>query len=197
MKRSIINLLSILFVGITMVGCEEPAIEEVTPQFPEKTALVVKAGESCEFTIAPNMDWTLKIPNEAASFFKFIVGENERIILNGEAGTHTIKVGVSNIEEFDVVRSCHIEMTMGGESKVVATITRGGLERVVNVYIAEFNADEDMFVEAPEESNEQYAYSTTPAERIDWVWSESNSKWMQRIVVESNFEWFLSPETPE
>ena len=197
MKKSILSALFAVLMGamLTLVGCQEPDVE--APAFPEKVSAVVAAGETYEFTINPNMAWSMRIPTESATFFKFIVGQSEQYTLNGVAGTHTITVGVSNIEEFDVVRVCHIEMTMGGETKVVATITRGGLERTLKMYVAEWDAESEMFAQNDnEESDEQYIYGTTPVEKIDWVWHESNGKWMQRVVVEANFDWYLSPETP-
>lgn len=198
MKRSIINAVFALLVGVTLtfVGCEEPA-PVVTPQFPEKVSAVVSAGDRYEFTISPNMAWSMKIPDEVATYFKFIVGETERYNLYGEAGTHTITVGVSNIEEFDTIRVCQISMTMGDQNQVVAEITRSGLERMAKMYLAEWDTENDVFTQAADESEEQYVYSTTPADRLDWVWSENNGKWLQRAIVEANFEWFISPSTPE
>lgn len=184
-------LVLVASAAIGLVGCNEPE-EPTNPQFPEKITASVEAGEEYEFSITANMSWTLKIPNESATFFKFIVGESERYSLSGEAGTHKIIVGVSDKEEFDTVRVCDITMTMGNQSEVVATITRGGMERSIAVYIAEYNTEEDTFATDAEGN---WIYSTTPAERIDWVWS--NEQWMQRIAVDANFEWYLSPDAPE
>lgn len=194
MKRSIINAAFALLVGVvlTFVGCEEPTPEPVTPQFPEKVSAVVSAGDRYEFTISPNMAWSMKIPDEVATYFKFIVGETERYNLYGEAGTHTITVGVSNIEEFDTVRVCQITMTMGDQSAVVADITRSGLERMAKMYLAEFISEEEGFA-SDEDGN--WTYSTTAAERLDWVWY--NDQWMQRVAIDANFDWSLSPNTPE
>lgn len=192
MKRGLISMMLALAASLTMtfVGCEEPE-EVVSAVFPEEITATVQAGEEYKFSFTANMSWTLKIPNEAATFFKFIVGESERYTLSGEAGTHTATIGVSNMEEFDTVRVCEIEMTMGGETKVVATLTRGGKERTFVLYTAEFDTTEETF---KTDADSKWVYSTTPSDRIDWVWS--NEQWMQRVVVESNFEWFLSPEAP-
>ena len=194
MKRCIINAAFALLVGVvlTFVGCEEPIPEPITPQFPEKVSAVVSAGDRYEFTISPNMAWSMKIPDEVATYFKFIVGETERYNLYGEAGTHTITVGVSNIEEFDTVRVCQITMTMGDQSAVVADITRSGLERMAKMYLGEFISEEEGFV-ADDKGN--WTYSTTAAERLDWVWY--NDQWMQRVAIDANFDWSLSPNTPE
>lgn len=194
MKRGRINTFAMLtlLVGtmLCMNSCKEPEVEN-TPNFPEKISATVSAGDIYEFTITPNMAWTLKIPTDVASFFKFIVGESERYTLNGAAGTHTISVAVSATEEFDKVRVCEISMTMGGESQVVAELTRGAKERTLNIFAAEFNATDEAFA-TDEEGN--WIYSSTPADRLDWVWC--NEQWMQRVAVEADFKWSLAPDTP-
>ncbi|MBQ8271439.1 MAG: hypothetical protein IJZ09_00295 [Tidjanibacter sp.] len=196
MKRGIINMLMALAASaaMTFVGCNEVP-EEVTPIFPEKITASVEAGEEYEFSFTANMSWKLQIPDEVATYFKFIIGAVERQDMNGEAGTHTITVGVSDIEEFNTVRVCAIEMTMGNETKVVAELTRGGKEHTLVMYVAENYTDEEtgdiMF---STDADDNYIYSSTPAERLDWVWS--NAQWMQRIVIEANFDWYLSPDAP-
>lgn len=182
----------IAVLSVAMSACEAPEEEVIVPQFPEKVAATVAAGEEFQFTIDPNMKWSMKIPTEVATYFKFIVGESERYTLNGDAGTHTITVGVAENEEFDNTRTCAIEMTMGGETKVVAELTRGSKERTIALYTAEYNTEDDTF--ATDEEGE-YIYSSTPSESLEWVWN--NEQWMQRIVVESNFKWSFGAETPE
>lgn len=193
MKKSLVSKIWALvaLMTLSLTACEEP-VEEITPNFPEKVTATVMAGQEYEFTIEPNMKWTLKIPTEVATFFKFIVGESERYTLNGEAGTHTITIGVAANEEFDTTRTCAVEMTMGGESQVVLELTRGSKERKIAIYAAEYDTQEDTFA-TDEEDN--YIYSSTPSQSLEWVWS--NEQWMQRIVVESNFRWNLGADTPE
>ena len=192
MKRNIINTLWGLILGSALLfgGCDEPE-EVITPDFPEKISANVAAGEQFEFTIAPNMQWTLKISTEATTHFNFVVGENALYTLHGNAGEHTIVVAVSESEEFDNVRVCEIEMTMGGESHVVAVLTRGSKEREINLYVADFDDKEQTFVMT--EDNE-WQYGTTPVEEIEWVWS--NEQWMQRYLVDANFNWVMGANTP-
>ncbi len=193
MKKNLLNALciSLLSLACLLGGCDEPE-EVITPNFPEKISANVAAGEQFEFTINPNMQWTLKIPSAATTHFKFIKGASELYTLHGTAGEHTIVVAVSENEEFDNVRVCEIEMTMGEESHVVAVLTRGTKERVLNIYAAEFDATEAVFV-TDEDNN--FSYSTSPAESIEWMWS--NEQWMQRLMVDANFRWSLGANTPE
>lgn len=193
MKKSLMSRLwgLVAVLALTLSACESPE-EELKPQFPEKITATVMAGDTFDFTIEPTMKWSLKIPSEVATYFKFIVGESERYTLNGDAGTHTITIAVAPNEEFDTTRTCAVEMTMGGESQIVVELTRGAKERSVKVYAAEFDTEEEMFV-ADEEGN--FSYSTTATDKIEWVWC--NEQWMQRIVVDANFRWSFGVDTPE
>mgnify|MGYP000839548099 CR=1 FL=1 len=49
--------------------------------------------------------------------------------LRGGAGASRIVIGVAELDEFDDTRVCEVTLKMGGQSKVIATITRGTLER--------------------------------------------------------------------
>lgn len=193
MKKSLVSriwgLMAVL--ALSLSACESPE-EVIKPQFPEKITATVMAGDSFDFTIEPTMKWSLKIPTEVATYFKFVVGESERYTLNGEAGTHNITIAVAPNEEFDTTRTCAVEMTMGGESQVIVELTRGAKERELKVYVAEFDTTEEMFVTDAEGA---YSYSSTPTDKIEWVWC--NEQWMQRIVVEANFRWSFGVDTPE
>lgn len=193
MKRGLLNIWALIAaIGLSLSACEEPAEEMPTPQFPEKITATVMAGDEFEFTIEPNMKWSMKIPTEVATYFKFIVGESERYTLTGDAGTHTITIGVAPNEEFDITRTCAVEMTMNGETKVIAELTRGSKERTLEVYAAQYDATEKVFV-LDEEGN--YQYATTPCEDIEWM--NVNDKWMMRFVVESNFKWSFGVDFPD
>lgn len=190
------NLLKALAIAaaaaLALVGCKEPDEPILTPSFPEKIVANVAAGEVFEMTIEPNMKWTLKIPTEVATYFKFIVGESERYTLNGEAGTHTIQIGVAANEEFDNVRVCKVEMTMDGKTEVVAELTRGSKERTLVIYPVEYDAEEMAFVT---DSEGNYMYSSTPCDKLEW--KNVNDQWMLRFIVEANFKWSLGVDTPE
>lgn len=194
MKRGLLSTVWALIATLSVVlsACESPEEEIIKPQFPEKITATVAAGEQFEFTIEPNMKWTMKIPSEVATYFKFIVGESERYTLNGDAGEHTITIGVAPNEEFDATRTCAVEMTMDGVTQVVAELTRGPKERTLAIYAAEFDTTEEMFT-TDEEGG--FIYSSTPCDELTWVWC--NEQWMQRIVVDANFRWNLGVDMPE
>ncbi len=196
MKKSIINILwgAMLSVALLVVGCENPE-EVITPNFPEPTTATVMAGEKYEFTINPNSQWTMKIPTEATTHFCFLKGASELYTLRGNAGEQTITIQVADKEEFDINRVCAIEMTMGGETKVVLTLTRSSKERQIALYACEFDTEEEMFKSETVDGKLVWVFSPTATDRIDWVWS--NEQWMQRILVDANFNWSLGANTPE
>ncbi|MBQ2248003.1 MAG: hypothetical protein II323_04510 [Tidjanibacter sp.] len=195
MKRSIVTIMWSLLAALTLgfVGCNTPVEEPSKPEFPEKITANVAAGEEFKFTFDANMKWTLKIPTEVASYFKFIVGESERYTIKGEAGSHEVTIGVANTEEFDNVRVCAVEMTMGEETRVVAELTRGSKERTLDVYVAEYDATESVFV-SDEEGNYQYV-STPSSDKLEWMWC--NEQWMLRFAVDANFSWNFGVDTPD
>lgn len=193
MKKSIFSILwsAMLASMLLLGGCQEPE-EVITPNFPDAATATVMAGEKYEFTINPNMQWTLKIPTEATTHFSFLKGASELYTLRGTAGEQTITVQVSDNEEFDTNRVCAIEMTMGEETKVILTLTRSSKERMLTIYPCEYDASEEVFVTDEEGA---WVFSTTAADRLDWVWS--NEQWMQRILVDANFSWSLGANTPK
>ncbi|MBO7300411.1 MAG: hypothetical protein J6U53_03270 [Tidjanibacter sp.] len=196
MKKSIINILwgAMLSVALLVVGCETPE-EVITPNFPEPITATVMAGDKYEFTITPNTQWTLKIPTEANTHFCFLKGASELYTLRGNAGEHKITVQISDNEEFDTNRVCAIEMTMEGETKVILTLTRSSKERTLAIYNCEFDTEEETFKTETVDGDIVWVYSPTAAEKIDWVWC--NEQWMQRILVDANFDWSLSANTPD
>ena len=183
-----------LSVVLLVVGCETPE-EVLTPNFPEPTTATVMAGEKYEFTINPNSQWTLKIPTSATTHYCFLKGSSELYTLRGNAGEQKITVQVSDNEEFDIDRVCAIEMTMEGETKVILTLTRSSKERTLAIYACEFDTEEEMFKSETVDGNIIWVYSPTAMDRLDWVWS--NEQWMQRILVDANFNWSLGANTPE
>ena len=192
MKRTIINTLWGILLGsmLLFASCNEPE-EVITPDFPEKISANVAAGEQFEFTITPNMQWTLKIPTEATTHFNFVKGASALYTLHGTAGEHTIVVAVSETEEFDNVRVCEIEMTMGDQTHVVAVLTRGSKERELKLYVADFDESEETFVVT---EDNKWQYGTTPVDKIEWIWC--NEQWMQRFLVDANFRWTMGANTP-
>lgn len=122
-----------------MVSCEEPAPVEQTPDPVFPTTVInetVEAGGSVDITIQPNLAWVVSISGEGSGnmFWLDDDGRKKTRISGEEAGKVTLTVMFSEAEEFDVNRVCDVTLTMAGESKKIATITRPSIGRTFELY---------------------------------------------------------------
>ena len=203
MKRVNI-LLAALAAMVAFAACEKPepdgpdtpdAPEEVTVTFP---ALVenyeVKPGETLTLTFTPAKDWNLSVPSENLQWFWIADGAFKVDKLSGKASAEavTVKIGVSETEEFDTNRSCDVTLAIGDESKVIAKFMRPAKERTLAVYMAELD-DAGEYKLA--EDGVSYVYAASEASAVSLVWSASDADFRAPIKVESNGEWTVtSPE---
>ena len=104
-------------------------IKAPSPNFPEAVSPTIGAGETFTIEIDPNQDWEASIPTATAAWFWIEDGTQKVWTLRGGAGPARIVIAAAELEEFDDNRVCEVTLTMGGQSKVIATITRGTLER--------------------------------------------------------------------
>ena len=104
-------------------------IKAPSPNFPEAVSPTIGAGETFTIEIDPNQDWEASIPTATAAWFWIEDGTQKVWTLRGGAGPARIVIAAAELEEFDDNRVCEVTMTMGGQSKVIATITRGTLQR--------------------------------------------------------------------
>ena len=195
MKNIVKYLGAAVAVLALSVACEpkEPVVE-VTPEFPSVVENNnVLPGETLTLSFVPNMDWTVRIPEESIKWYSIIDGTFETDFISGKASETPVevKVKVSEVEEFDSARACEITLTMGGETKVIAKFSRQPKERTIAVFAAEVNGDE--FVFGGEDGG--YVYSEQEAQSIDLLWPEGTSGFRMQIKVDANFAWTVS--TPE
>ena len=149
MKNIVKYLGAAVAVLALAVACEpkEPVVE-VTPEFPSVVENNnVLPGETLTLSFVPNMDWTVRIPEESIKWYSIIDGTFETDFISGKASETPVevKVKVSEVEEFDSARACEITLTMGGETKVIAKFSRQPKERTIAVFAAEVNGDEFVF----------------------------------------------------
>ena len=104
-------------------------VKAPSPNFPEAVSPTIGAGETFTIEIDPNQDWEASIPTATAAWFWIEDGTQKVWTLRGGAGPARIVIAAAELEEFDDNRVCEVTMTMGGQSKVIATITRGTLQR--------------------------------------------------------------------
>ena len=194
----------LLCVAMLFASCENSStddngggnggeIEEVTPQWPEAIEADVLAGETYTLTIEPNVDWVLSIPESMAAYFQIQDGENQVYTLRGKKGEHKVTINISNTEDFDLDRTCEVSLTMKGETRIIATLTKSKKERELKIYAAQ--VDEGAFVyESDSESALTFAYESedmTANASATMFWPEGMGSYMARVKVESNFEWMV------
>lgn len=140
MKTNFCKLASVFAMSIAMfVSCQEQVPIDPDPIFPETVLTkTVVAGESVEINIEPNLAWEVKISGEGSGNFFWIDddGMKETSVSGKVAGPAVITVKFSDDNEFDVNRVCDVTLTMAGQSKKIATITRPSLGRTFELTLA-------------------------------------------------------------
>ena len=167
-------------------------IKAPSPNFPEAVSPTIGAGETFTIEIDPNQDWEASVPTATAAWFWIEDGTQKVWTLRGGAGPARIVIAAAELEEFDDNRVCEVTMTMGGQSKVIATITRGTLQRGFTLRTCQLDEYGD-FIYNPDgtESGLTYLYGTDPAENIALTWPEGRTGFSMPVLVEANFEWVL------
>lgn len=204
MKRHFLHLATMLLAGagLVMASCSDSDTDDgkklPEPNFPQQVTKTVAAGESYQIDISPNQDWTVSVPKdgESAKWFWIVDGEHTVYSKTGNAGNATVTIGVSPLEEFDTERSVDVTMTMGGVSKVIATVVRGTVERTLSIYVSELDGDDFAYNTETGEDLPTYQYGQEPATGVDLLWPEGRTGFMYPIKIEANFDWYIS-EKPE
>lgn len=209
MKNTILHWTSVLLASAALMlsGCtssDEEAPEVTTPVFPELASLTIPAGETfCEVTFTPNMDWTVSIPTDAETsrWFKLSDGVMESTSISGRASSEPVTVQVTTIdqESFDLSPVCEVSLTMGGQTKIIAQITRGTAAREFELYLSKYSTDDDDFI-MPYEFDEtplaKYdgteAPTTAPEGAAELKWPVRIGEPMQVVKGSSNFNWLVS-----
>ena len=175
MKRYLLNLLTVALAGAGLASSscsdEETGEKVPAPNFPEKTALGIEVGGTCSIPIEPNQDWSVSIDqNEAGEWFWIDDDGMTAYTVRGKAGKHEVVIRVSDKEENDTDRSIDVSMTMGGQTQVIATVTRGKVERTFDLYLGKKNESGDF----TPDSDGKFAYEETAADAatavIDLKW---------------------------
>lgn len=215
MKTKILHWTSVLLASSALLlsACSEDNGKDTsdpTPVFPDKVTLNIPAGEtSCNVSFTPNMDWTVSIPTDAetSEWFKLSDGVVETSSISGKASTEpvTIQVITTNQDVYDETPSCEVSLTMGGQTQVIAMVTRQTAAREFDIYLSGFLTDEgtqeayDFSFEYSETPVAKYTESSAPEVAPEGapelIWFTGKTGYMQVFKAESNFEWLDS--TPD
>ena len=166
-----------------------------SPNFPEAVSATIEAGGTYTLEIEPNQNWEVSVPTATAAWF-WIQDETQKVwTLRGGAGASRIVIGVAELDEFDDTRVCEVTLKMGGQSKVIATITRGTLERGFSLRTCKLDQYGD-FEYGGSETGLTYSYNEGEAESIDLTWPEGRTDFSMPILVEANYDWAIN-QLPE
>lgn len=212
MKTKILHWTSVLLASSALLlsACSEDDgkdTSDTTPVFPDIATLNIPAGEtSCNVTFTPNMDWTVSIPTDAetSEWFKLSDGVVETSSISGKASTEPVTIQVITIDQdvYDETPSCEVSLTMGGQTQVIAKVTRQTAAREFDIYLSGFLTDEGT----QEAYDFSYEYSETPVAKYtessapevapegapELIWFTGKTGYMQVVKAESNFEWHAS-----
>lgn len=212
MKTKILHWTSVLLASSALLlsACSEDNGKDTsdpTPVFPDMATLNIQAGEtSCNVSFTPNMDWTVSIPTDAetSKWFSLSDGVVETSSISGKASTEpvTIQVITTDQDVYDETPSCEVSLTMGGQTQVIAKVTRQNAAREFDIYLSGFQTDEgtqeaiDFSFEYSETPVAKYTESSAPEVAPEGapelIWFTEKTGYMQVFKAESNFEWHAS-----
>ena len=185
MKTNFWKSAAAFVVGMAaMVACEETPIEPevVDPVFPsEVTEKNVEAGETVELQFTANLDWELSIPASEQNKYWLDDAGIPASKVSGKAGDQTVSVVFSEDVYYDTNVLCEVTLTMGGESKVIAKLTRLAINRSLEVYVAETS-----------EWGFKKTYGTEKATALALTTFEGDVTYTLPIQVVANYDWSLA-----
>lgn len=167
-------------------SCEKPAVEPVEPTFPEFEEVTLNPGETATLEIGPNMAWSVSVPAETLEWI-WIDRDGEKLAtVKGTEGKTGFVIAASDAKDFEI-RSVDVTMTMGGQTKKIATVTKNAIDRVITIYNTK--TDEDGWIEGE--------YEETPATSLEMVFDGSAFVCREMIKVVANFDFALAVDMPE
>ncbi len=214
-KFSVFAMLMLSIAALTFVSCEKPdepddnktdqndpndpnnkpdKPQDETPVFPEAVTEALEANGSYTLEIQPNMDWKieLKYEKDATGWFWIQDGNSQVYSVRGKAGDKAVvKVCAGEQTDFDKVRSCTLEMTMGEKTQTIATFTRGTVARTFELAYCDVEADGSDFVYADEGGYEYGDVLTGEKPAIPLEWIIRTNSFCRSIRISANFEWQL------
>lgn len=178
-------------------GEDDPVVQ---PEFPTQTTSAITSDEPVTLTVTPNLEWTVSIPTtgESASWFYIQDGSQQVYSVRGAANeTKTITVCVKEGDEFDQDRTCEVSMTMGGQTRTIAVLTRYALNRSLKVYTARTTTSEEAWTPFEQDDEGNYLYNSDPVSEFSMVSLAGEYNYMHRLKIEANFPWAFGeyPET--
>ena len=193
MKTNIIRYaFSLLAVLAAVASCDQKQPEEnkgnetVEPVFPSTVVNeTVAAGESVTLSFEANLSWKVEISGEGKGNMFWLDDEGMKATsISSEAtGPQVVTVVFSEDEEFDKNRVCDVTLSMGGQSKKIATYTRPSLNRTFEVY--EGIVDEFGF----KKTSGAYDYTEEQVQSAELITFVGSTSYELPLKVVTNYAW--------
>ncbi len=182
--------------ALSILSCtkETTKVDEVKPAFPTAVNQTLEANGTYSVKVNPNMDWSveLKADDKSSGWFWIQDGNSQVYKVRGKANeSATIVVCAGEQTDFDVTHSCTLEMTMNGETKTIATFSRGTVARTFSLSYAKVDGEYDY--EYSEDGKLRYAYNDPIAQNgvIPVSWIERTQDYRISLLISANFDWQL------
>ena len=164
------------------------------PNFPDPVEDFVEPNSTYTLHLSPNQEWMVSIPSTASDFWGIRNGEQISYSIGGPAGDVTVEI-VCLAEMNDLAdHEVEVSMRMGGETRVIATLTLSRGEALLNIVPAKIAEDSDghEYFQTPAESTGfLYEYGEPLAEgaAVPMLWDATRNGYVSYIRVESNFSY--------
>lgn len=197
MKR--INIFMAALAALSaLASCDNKEPDErIEPVFPDAMNRTVEPGEEVTITFDANLDWEVSVPETTIKSFWIMDGAFSSYKVSGKAGKDIkVTVGVSETESFEEM-SCDVTLSMGDESRVIATLVRSAKQAFLTVNVAQVADGEIQYLE----DGSDYLYHEDEAESIDLIWTGSDFRLPIKVTANCNWtyeapEW-VSIDVPE
>ena len=145
MKKIINRLFLAMMLSMSLLAACTTEEDAPAPNFPEKVSRIVnideEGGNIVTLSISPNQDWVVSIPSSASDYWAILDNEQQVLSTGGPAGNYDVRIICLAAEADLDSHTVDVSMRMGGETRVIATITLAEGDAVFNVYQA--NPDSD------------------------------------------------------
>ena len=170
------------------------------PNFPDPVEDFVEPNSTYTLHLSPNQEWMVSIPSTASDFWGIRNGEQISYSIGGTAGDVTVEI-VCLAEMNDLAdHEVEVSMRMGGETRVIATLTLSRGEALLNIVPAKIAEDSDghEYFQTPAESTGflyEYGDPLAAGAAVPMLWDATRNGYVSYIRVESNFSYGTNIET--
>lgn len=169
MKQIAIMCLSLTLMVLSLISCSNDEKAAVTPVFPECQQIEIQPEQVCELSFNANQEWCICSDRQ---WLKFIDEAGQFQSLTGKAGEHTVQFTATDGAQGFEGDYAKIELTMDGQTQVIAELSRAPKTREVKMYTTQ---------------------DTQPVEISELKIEEFDDKNGVALNFSANFDWRIDP----